>query len=73
MIVNKEPARCSACGAELKKGTMTSKEKAKLVLSLWRQFVEENGGKDNLHANIIWKWSDYLRERLLQDFHKVTP
>jgi hypothetical protein len=34
----------------------------KKVMAIWRQHVSENGGVVN--ANMIWKWGEYLRERM---------
>ncbi len=36
------------------------------ILSIWDRFVSENGGRENLHANILWKWHNYLRESFIK-------
>ena len=35
----------------------------KKVLELWREFLDEHGGRENLHANVIWLWPNYIRAR----------
>lgn len=41
---------------------MSSKEKVKRVMELWRKFILEKcqGRIELLNANILWQWHDYL-------------
>jgi len=36
----------------------------KKVMAIWNQFCIENGGRDELNANILWKWPEYLSKEM---------
>lgn len=33
-------------------------------MKIWNQFCIENGGRDNLNANILWKWPEYRIKKM---------
>lgn len=38
----------------------------KKVMAIWDQFCIENGGRDKLTANILWKWTEYLTKEIYE-------
>ena len=41
---------------------MKTKDTVKKVMAIWRQFLTDNGGRENLNANILWRWPRYLKK-----------